>query len=245
MGDRPTKKRKYVRITDGKGLRRKTYNRWRSTYKARWARIAVGTPAKKMVKLRYCDTISINPAAGLTASHYFRANGMFDPDRTGAGHQPLYYDQLITMYDHYTVHGGFLKMTYVHAGSAAQVPGAFGIFLDDNATQSYASATAIIEGGQKGGTVWTTTAGNSSGGNSTGKSASPWVKLSFDAKKFFGVKSLDGAQFRTGFGSSPTEDANYCCYYGAIGGNDPPIAYFIIEVEYNAIFTEKSYTAQS
>lgn len=35
--------------------------------------------------------------------HLFRANGIFDPDVTGTGHQPLYRDQVADLYTNYTV----------------------------------------------------------------------------------------------------------------------------------------------
>ncbi len=205
----------------------------------RWARVALGFPKDKMVKLRYAQEFNINPGIGSFGFHYFRCNSMFDPDLTGTGHQPLYYDQYIAAYDHYTVHGAKIKVTYVHSGSAPQTPGYMGIFVDDNATPSYASAGEVLERGQKT-SDWTTTAGNSSGNRNM-----PSVTLNFDAKKFFGVKSLDGAQFRVNWNANPTENANFCCWLASIGGNDPAIAYFMVEIEYYALLSEKTYVGQS
>lgn len=54
---------------------------------------------KKMVKLRYVDTVSINPGAAAVLPHFFSANGIFDPDETGTGQIFLFY---LTVLQHYT-----------------------------------------------------------------------------------------------------------------------------------------------
>lgn len=47
---------------------------------------------------------SVNPTAGgLAAVHVFSANGLYDVDITGTGHQPTGFDQLMDLYDHYVV----------------------------------------------------------------------------------------------------------------------------------------------
>lgn len=44
----------------------------------------VGMPSKKLVRLRYCDEIALDPVAGGIATYNFSANGMYDPDITAA-----------------------------------------------------------------------------------------------------------------------------------------------------------------
>ncbi len=57
------------------------------------------------VRLRYCDRVqltttgSVNTAVGYT----FRLGSLYDPDYTGAGHQPYMYDQLTGIYNKYIV----------------------------------------------------------------------------------------------------------------------------------------------
>lgn len=53
---------------------------------------------------RYSDVITISLSAGTVQSYSFRANSLFDPDRTGTGHQPLGFDQLTAIYNRYVVH---------------------------------------------------------------------------------------------------------------------------------------------
>lgn len=61
-----------------------------------------GFPPRTKVKLVYEDLITLAP--GTTYSSYiFRGNSLFDPDYTGTGHQPRYFDQYSAVYDRYRV----------------------------------------------------------------------------------------------------------------------------------------------
>ena len=62
-------------------------------------------PESKLATHMYADTITI-PAASIAGGgqlYTFRANSMYDPDYTGAGHQPLYRDEMAAQYVNYTV----------------------------------------------------------------------------------------------------------------------------------------------
>lgn len=52
--------------------------------------IAIGFPNSEVAKIRYSDQITIT---GTTyAQNTFRGNSAFDPDESGIGHQPMYFD---------------------------------------------------------------------------------------------------------------------------------------------------------
>lgn len=53
-------------------------------------------------KLNYATQIT--PAAIPVYEYLFNLNSLFDPDRTGTGHQPLGFDQLKTLYNRYRVY---------------------------------------------------------------------------------------------------------------------------------------------
>jgi len=53
--------------------------------------------------LRYSEYITLNPGIGQTAYHQFSANGLYDPDVSGVGHQPRGFDQWMQLYSRYVV----------------------------------------------------------------------------------------------------------------------------------------------
>lgn len=71
-----------------------------------------GMPKRIAVKLRYTDIFTFDGTT-VAARNTFRANSLFDPDYTGTGHQPYYFDQWATMYNNYTVTGCHVRVQFV------------------------------------------------------------------------------------------------------------------------------------
>lgn len=98
------KKRKA--ITKGRYTKRS-----RTSYRGRGRATMVRFPGPSAIpdvlrtKLVYVNAGAIAAGVGVTgAAHIFNLNSLFDPDRTGAGHQPLGYDQLCpALYNRYRV----------------------------------------------------------------------------------------------------------------------------------------------
>lgn len=51
----------------------------------------------------YEDTISISMSSGVSTPFRCALNGLYDPNISGVGHQPMYFDQLTGIYKHYHV----------------------------------------------------------------------------------------------------------------------------------------------
>lgn len=68
-----------------------------------------GFPKNHMVRLRYV-TECVVQCSGLSKSYNFRANGMFDPDYSGVGHQPKAFDQWMLIYNHFNVVGSKINV---------------------------------------------------------------------------------------------------------------------------------------
>lgn len=70
-------------------------------------------PLKFLTKMRYTTTTELNPSTGTLASvQVYRANGLYDPDVTGVGHQPRGFDQLMLLYDHFIVLGANITVRF-------------------------------------------------------------------------------------------------------------------------------------
>jgi len=54
-------------------------------------------------ELNYSEYFSLNPTGVSNTSYIFRANGLYDPNFSGSGHQPHGFDQLNVIYENYQV----------------------------------------------------------------------------------------------------------------------------------------------
>lgn len=75
-------------------------------------------PARYITKHKYSTAMVLS--SGNSYSWLFNLNSLYDPDRTGVGHQPYGYDQLATLYNRYRV----IKCSYTINGIQSDTPGA-------------------------------------------------------------------------------------------------------------------------
>jgi len=100
----------------------------------------IGFPDQLRCTLRYSDlgvqfTASISPAAQV-----YRANSLFDPDLTGSGSQPEYFDQIAAVYGQYCVQGCRIKAELFNTGTTSNA--VVLLYSDANiATQSVENMT--------------------------------------------------------------------------------------------------------
>ena len=89
---------------------------------------------KYQTKLRYTDTIVLAPSVlSVAVNHVYSANGMYDPDVTGVGHQPRGFDQLMSMYGTYVVNKAVMRIDILDPGVSGTTNGAIvGICEDVN-----------------------------------------------------------------------------------------------------------------
>jgi len=66
----------------------------------------------RYVTLKYTEVFSQSIAAGVGTQQTMNLNSLFDPNRTGTGHQPYGYDQLAALYNRYRVLKCGWKVTF-------------------------------------------------------------------------------------------------------------------------------------
>ena len=204
----------------------------------------LGMPKKQLVRLKYADEIRLDPVAGGLATYNFSANGMYDPDVTALlNHQPLFFDEKMSAYNHFHVLGSKIKVTCIPTGngqSSNQVPGAFGVNISDNTVFPYTSFAQIVESNQNKG-KYRSYSNSMSGANTAGRA--PSIIQKFSAKKMFANPLAD--TLKGSVATNPTEQAYFQIWSASVDSNDPSPTAFLVEVEYIALLTEPKFVAQS
>lgn len=226
--------------TRGRGPARK---RRRTVAKRRKNRATVQRgPAfsnSQIVKLKYVERISMNPAIGVFSIYNFRANSLYDPNLSGTGHQPLGYDQWSAFYDHYNVIGAKIKCTFMSSGATAATDHALvGILLDDDVSSFSVSTSELMEQGKA-------TTKFMSVSSAAGRAI---VHKGFSAKRFFHLANVSDNVDRIGSSvdGSPSEEAYFRLFVGPKNTSlDVSNVDVLVEITYIAMFTEPKNLAQS
>lgn len=185
-----------------------------------------GFPRKLRVRHKYVERISIPCVTGIGA-YLFSCNGMYDPNITGTGHQPMYFDQLAAIYDHYTVFSSHMKAEFVvDAGNVV-----WSMYMSDDTTLASGS-TAGEQAGSKTGIL-------------TSKAVRPQVvQLTWDAKKFFGGDVFDNDNLQGNAAANPTEQSYFQLTFTDFAGTSLNVLLNVV-IEYDVVWDEVRTIASS
>lgn len=75
---------------------------------------------RQIVTLTYADTGTLNGGAAIAANYQYNLNSLFDPDRSGTGHQPGGFDQWANFYNRYRVFRVRYTVDFVSASTFGQ-----------------------------------------------------------------------------------------------------------------------------
>ena len=116
-------KRKYSRKSNvywsmARKKPRRSYTTKRKSFRKRKSRpttlslrqVGLGFPERIRVKLRYSQLVSLAWTSGSSTWNIFRGASLFDPDLSGAGAQPMWFDQYAAIYGFYRVFGSSIKV---------------------------------------------------------------------------------------------------------------------------------------
>ncbi len=149
-------------------------------------------PREMKIQCRYHDFFDITTAGGVSNDHMFNLNSMFDPDRSGTGHQPLSNDQWAAFYGRYRVDATKVTIT----ATTTSTHGSVISMIANNSTSSLTDSYVVMESPGRVSAVC--------------NAGSPSVKIS----KIFNLADVNGVtrevyrtddRYQAQFGSSPTE----------------------------------------
>lgn len=215
-------------------IRRKTMARGRR-YRTRVPRNVVSTttglgfPKRMTMTCRYAETGTITTGgSGSTSTINYRANGLFDPNQTGGGHQPMYFDQMMSIYNHYICIGSKATITWCQLpdGAGLRPPVTVGVYLNDDTTVT-PSFNGILE------------QSNSIIRNMTQNTGSPvTTACKFSAKKVFGGSVLAAEDLQGTVTTNPAEEQIYTLFVDSGAALTACTVMYRIQIDYITVFRE-------
>ncbi len=213
---------------------------YRKSRKAK-PRAMPGFPDQKVVKMRYVEAVTVDPAIATLGLWQFRANSIFDPDQTGAGHQPLGHDEWSQFYNHAVVLGSKINAKFSYTAGNSNNNQMIGVYLSDDAVIPD-SGLKIAEQGL--GTYKLMGAVNYAPG---GLNTVPTLYNTFSAKNFFNVSDVKDNMVRLGstFGANPAENAVYTTWVYNTTGTDLGPTEILVTIDYIVLLSEPKSLEQS
>lgn len=174
------------------------------------------------------------PTSGNAVQYVFTANGMFDPNITGTGHQPMGFDQMMSLYNQYTVYHSAITVTF--HGDGLAIRGGVALSPDGAAITD---PTLWMENG-----LLNSHAIVMDGTNLATQAFIPQIRLDCDVKKYFGRRGdkdlLDDRQLAGTAAANPAEQVYFAIVawqLNADGTTSTSIGVDVL-IEYDAFYWE-------
>jgi len=187
--------------------------------------LGLGFPKKMTMTHKYTQTVLITSTSGVMQQLHWSANGMFAPFASGTGHQPLYFDQMGALYNHYTVIGSKCAFKIVPS-SGSQLAMVVGSYVNDDTT----AQTAI------------NTIGELSSGNriliGADSDKNYTMRKKWSAKKYFGGSVLANNDLEGTTVGNPNEQSYYNISLQAADATSTVSCWLDVEISYIAVWAE-------
>lgn len=187
--------------------------------------LGLGFPKKMTMTHKYTQTVLMTSTTGVMQNLNWSCNGLFNPFITGTGHQPMYFDQMGALYNHYTVIGSSCKFKLVPS-SGSQLAMVVGAYVNDDTTSQLAINTI---GEQSTGTR--ILIGADSDKNYT-------IRKKWSAKKWFGGSVLANNDLEGTTVGNPNEQSYYSFFLQAADATDTVSIWVDVEISYIAVWAE-------
>jgi len=230
----------------------KQRNARRRTARVIVPRDKLGFATSMVSTLRYTERLDLEPTTTNTVAWSFKSNDLFDPLANTGGHQPRGFDNLMALYENFTVTSSKISVNWMYEGyngptstdstghliqggdeitdAPALAPAICGIMRSSDA---YGSAIPVEQQMEKDRTNWTVL---------TPTSGSRITAARSQLSEFFGKQDLVAADGYTGSSTSSPDNEAFYHIFAARGSNDYPAGTCkvtaFVTVEYRATFTK-------
>lgn len=190
-------------------------------------------PIRRKCMLRYHEqTFTLTSTTGSVSTYVFSANGLYDPNVTGTGHQPMGFDQMMLSYEHYCTLNARIKVdAYTTTSGIACVA----------VTRRSASTpiTVVEQIMEEGNIVSDLTLASGIYGSMRS------LQMDLDVAKFGGTDNLlDNDDYRGDVTTNPVEQSYFHIQVWSPLAGTVTVG-FRVTIEYEAMFTEPRLLTQS
>lgn len=182
-------------------------------------------PTVYRCNMRYVQVVQLNATDSAAAISVFRCNSIFDPDFTGAGHQPYGRDQLAALYQRYLVTGSKITATAISrattAASANQV-----VFINTSSSSSISDIAGVLEQPNTQMAVM---------GSANGATPNVTLTANYSASKFHNVKDPFAEDtLQATMGANPGLAAFFCVGSAPVnfGVDDPATIDVLVTIDF-------------
>jgi len=227
----------YRRVTDGKKVTIKSKSKSKN-YNGQMVNktsvpIGLGFPKRMVITHKYTEVLAMGASSGAFTKYQFSCNGMYDPNISGTGHQPMYFDQMAALYNHYTVIGSKINIKFTP--SIANQEGMYvGCYLDDDTTTTNVTDISAVSE-QTTGKITVIPPSSTDTRHFTRK---------WSAKKTFGGSVLGNDLLQGNAAGNPSEQTYYTFAIQGFGANSVYATAFI-EYTFIAVWDELRNVSQS
>lgn len=220
-------KRKSVKRQAQKRTYKRTYKK-RNRGMPQLNNLSLGFGFPKIVKMRhrYFENVTLVSSAGVPAFQRFRANGMYDPNQTGVGHQPLYYDQMTPIYNHWKVIGAKISVQFIPTASTT-VPQFVGIIADDDTSTSVDINTLNEQPDTRRKQI------------AFNNNRPVRITHTYSAKKVYGPSVMGNNRLEGDATADPTEQFYFTLYNCPVDGSTAVGVSALVTIDYIAVWTEQ------
>lgn len=189
-------------------------------------RTSVGFPKQLRMKQRFVVPFNVTTGAGSISTIQVSCNGLYDPSSSFAGHQPMYFDTLATLYNHYTCLNS--KIT-VQCYATSTYGILAGVYIEDDTTRTPTFSGAASE---QNSSSYGLVAPGGAGGNVV------TFRKSWSATEAFGANPLSNDNLQGTVAANPTEQQHYTIFAQHVDQTQIVAISGVLTVEYDAVWDE-------
>jgi hypothetical protein len=191
-------------------------------------------PRNLELTLDYAGYVTLSPGASY-GEQIFSGNGLYDPDITGTGLQPMYFDQLMAMYSKYCVISSKLEVQAWNANASSATMAAIGVYCNTEVGASATFNNAISQPRTK----WRALA------NATGGTVIPIVDSNSTANMFGKRFVVDEDDLHGTSSTNPSSQFYWHIFAADPDGSSNVVADITFRIQYRVRFLERRLLALS